>query len=61
MLSKRLYGISKVCDSQGIDLNTLTTIIKENNKIRSKYNALDSRELEQNIVSMIRFEAMPRW
>ena len=46
---KDCMALAKYADSQGIDLNTLTTIIKENNKIRSKYNALDSRELEQNI------------
>ena len=33
----------------GIDLNSLITTVKINNKIRSKYKELDSRESEQNV------------
>ena len=37
----------KFAKEQGIELNTLSTTVKTNNKIRSEYTKLDSREIEQ--------------
>ena len=34
---------------QGVELTSLKTTVKTNNKIRSEYTKLDSREIEQNV------------
>ena len=39
----------KYSKSQGVDLNTLSSIVRINNKIRSRYKDLDLRELAQNV------------
>lgn len=39
----------KYAEGIGIDMTSLKTIIKTNNKIRSKYKTLDARESEQNV------------
>tara|TARA_Y100000816_G_scaffold217335_1_gene162500 strand:+ start:5903 stop:6766 length:864 start_codon:yes stop_codon:yes gene_type:complete len=39
----------KYAQNEGVDLNSLITTVKINNKIRSKYKKLDSRETKQNI------------
>ena len=39
----------KYAKSLGIDLKSLESTVKINNKIRSKYKRLDSRENEQNV------------
>ena len=39
----------KYAEGIGIDMTSLKTIIKTNNKIRSKYETLDARESEQNV------------
>tara|TARA_B100002019_G_scaffold62783_1_gene53842 strand:- start:20269 stop:21132 length:864 start_codon:yes stop_codon:yes gene_type:complete len=46
---KDSLALIKYGDSLGINLNSLITTIKINNKIRSKYKDLDSRESEQNV------------
>lgn len=40
----------KYAKSLGIDLKSLESTVKINNKIRSKYKKLDSREYEQNVI-----------
>ncbi len=40
----------KYAKSLGIDLKSLESTVKINNKIRSKYKTLDSREYEQNVI-----------
>ena len=39
----------KSAKEQGIELTSLKTTVKTNNKIRSEYTKLDSREIEQNV------------
>ena len=39
----------KFAESLGVKLNTIKTVIKTNNEIRSNYDDLDSREIEQNV------------
>mgnify|MGYP001316789065 CR=1 FL=1 len=46
---KDSLALIKYALSEGVDLNTLLTVVKTNNVIRAKYNQLDSRESEQNI------------
>jgi UDPglucose 6-dehydrogenase len=46
---KDSLALIKFADSLNINLNSLITTVKVNNKIRSKYKDLDSRESEQNI------------
>ena len=42
-------ALIKFADSMNVDLNSLITTVKINNKIRSNYENLDSRESEQNV------------
>ena len=46
---KIVLALVKFGKNLGIDLNSLITTVKINNKIRSKYKELDSRESEQNV------------
>ena len=46
---KDSLALIKFADSIGIELNSLISTVKINNKIRSEYNELDSRESEQNV------------
>ena len=46
---KDSLALIKFADSMGADLNTLKSVVKMNNRIRSQYEQLDSRESEQNI------------
>ena len=46
---KDSLALAKYAKNNGISLDTLKTIIRKNNKIRSKYAELDDRESEQNI------------
>ena len=46
---KDSLALIKFANSQGIDLNSLISTVKINNKIRSKYKEPDSRESEQNV------------
>lgn len=46
---KDSLALIKFAGSMNINLNSLITTVKVNNKIRSKYEDLDSRESEQNI------------
>ena len=46
---KDSLALVKFGKNLGIDLNSLITTVKINNKIRSKYKELDSRESEQNV------------
>ena len=46
---KDSLALIKFADSMNVDLNSLITTVKINNKIRSNYENLDSRESEQNV------------
>lgn len=46
---KDSLALIKFGKSMGIDLNSLISTVKINNKIRSQYKELDSRESEQNV------------
>lgn len=46
---KDSLALIKFADSMNVNLNSLITTVKINNKIRSKYENLDSRESEQNV------------
>ena len=46
---KDSLALIKFAESINIDLNSLISTVKINNKIRSEYTELDSRESEQNI------------
>tara|TARA_B100001059_G_C17795483_1_gene562785 strand:- start:52 stop:915 length:864 start_codon:yes stop_codon:yes gene_type:complete len=46
---KDSLALIKFADSLNVDLNSLITTVKINNKIRSNYENLDSRESEQNV------------
>jgi len=46
---KDSLALIKFGSSMGIDLNSLISTVKINNKIRSQYQELDSRESEQNV------------
>ena len=46
---KDSLALIKFAKSLDIDLNSLISTVKINNKIRSKYEELDSRESEQNV------------
>ena len=46
---KDSLALVKFADSLGVDLKSLISTIKINNKIRSKYKDIDSRESEQNV------------
>ena len=46
---KDSLALNKFGSSMGIDLNSLISTVKINNKIRSQYQELDSRESEQNV------------
>jgi len=46
---KDSLALIKFANSMGIDLNSLISTVKINNKIRSQYSNLDSRESEQNV------------
>ena len=46
---KDSLALIKFADSVNVDLNSLITTVKINNKIRSNYENLDSRESEQNV------------
>jgi len=46
---KDSLALIKFAKSFDIDMKALTTTVKINNKIRSKYSDLDSRESEQNV------------
>jgi len=42
-------ALVKYAENIGIDLSSLKTVIRTNNKIRSNYKTLDERESEQNV------------
>ena len=46
---KDSLALIKFAESINVDLNSLISTVKINNKIRSKYAELDSRESEQNV------------
>ena len=46
---KDSLALIKYADSIGMNLNSLISVVKINNKIRSEYKDLDLRESEQNI------------
>ena len=46
---KDSLALIKFARNIGIDLNSLVSTVKINNKIRSEYKDLDSRESDQNI------------
>ncbi len=46
---KDSLALIKFANSQGIDLNSLISTVKINNKIRSQYKEPESRESEQNV------------
>tara|TARA_B100000963_G_scaffold360119_1_gene389815 strand:- start:1049 stop:1912 length:864 start_codon:yes stop_codon:yes gene_type:complete len=46
---KDSLALIKFADSLGVDLNSLISTVKINNKIRSEYEDLDARESQQNI------------
>ena len=46
---KDSLALIKFANSLGIDLNSLISTVKINNKIRSKYEDMDARETEQNV------------
>ena len=46
---KDSLALAKYAKNNGISLDALKTIIRKNNKIRSKYAELDDRESEQNV------------
>lgn len=46
---KDSLALVKFSESLGVELSCLKTVVKTNNKIRSNYKTLDSRELEQNV------------
>ena len=48
-LPKDTLALIKFAESLEVELTSLKTTIKSNNKIRSQYETLDSRETEQNI------------
>ena len=46
---KDSLALVKYASNLSVDLSVLKTVIKTNNKIRSAYNSLESRESEQNV------------
>ena len=46
---KDSLALYKLCNSENIEMSLLETVIRTNNKIRSKYDCLDDREIEQNV------------
>lgn len=46
---KDSLALIKFAESMNVDLNSLISTVKINNKIRSSYEELDSRESEQNV------------
>jgi UDPglucose 6-dehydrogenase len=46
---KDSLALIRYAKEKDIDLNVLKAVVKKNNKIRSQYKDLDSREIEQNI------------
>ena len=46
---KDTLALIKFAKDKNVDLNALISIVKTNNKIRSEYDELDHRELEQNV------------
>ncbi len=46
---KDSLALVKFAKNNKVDLTTLASVIKKNNKIRSEYKDLDSRESEQNV------------
>ena len=46
---KDSLALIKFAKSFDIDLNSLISTVKVNNKIRSEYNELDTRESDQNV------------
>ena len=42
-------NLIKFAKNLNVDLNSLISTVKINNKIRSEYNDIDSRESEQNV------------
>ena len=46
---KDSLALIKFAKSMNVDLNSLSSTVKINNKIRSEYKELDSREYEQNV------------
>ena len=46
---KDSLALIKFAESMNVDLNSLISTVKINNKIRSEYAELDSRESEQNV------------
>ena len=46
---KDSMALIKFAEDIGVNLSSLSQTVKTNNKIRSKYKDLDSRESEQNV------------
>ena len=46
---KDSLALIKFAKNLGVDLNLLISTVKINNKLRSEYSELDSRESEQNV------------
>ena len=46
---KDTLALIKFAKDKNVDLNALISIVKTNNKIRSEYDELDHRELDQNV------------
>ena len=46
---KDSLALIKFAKSLGVELNSLISTVRINNKIRSEYSELDSRESEQNV------------
>ncbi len=46
---KDSLALAKLGESLNIDLSVLKSVIKKNNRIRSRYKGLDERESEQNV------------
>ena len=46
---KDSLALIKFAKNLNVDLNSLISTVKINNKIRSEYNDIDSRESEQNV------------
>ena len=49
VFQKDSLALIKYAESMNVDLNSLISTVKINNKIRSEYAELDSRESEQNV------------
>ena len=55
---KDSLALIKFAKNLNVDLNSLISTVKINNKIRSEYNDIDSRESSKMFHSMIKFDAI---